>query len=156
MMIVGFFSQSKLKARSQWLLYGLTGFISVAVLYGLTFLDLSLRHPALTQGIQISLFISSSVVSAVCMLFAAPLGKYRASLPTWMILPGLVTYLMWQAAALYRSGQLDGRADFVMSSALIAAVSGGLAWLISIGILKLIPEPVLKRKTDKLAGPYDL
>lgn len=149
-------TQSELNARSQWLLYGLTGLVSVAVLYGLTLLNLSLRNPVLTQGIHVSLLISSSVVCAMCLLFAAPLGRYKASLPTWIIVPGLVTYLMWQTATLYRSGQLDGRADFMMSSALVASVSGGLAWLISLGILKLIPEPAIKKKADKLAGPYDL
>ncbi len=151
-----FLTLSRQAIKNIWMHYGMTAFLYIPISYGLVFLHLYQRHPAMTNGMQIPLLISVSILTAACLLITAPLGRYKASLPVWMSVPAFSTWFVWQSAALLNSGQLDSRTDIISSAVSISSVSGGLAWLISLWAVKLIPEPALKRKTDKTAGPYDL
>lgn len=150
-----FITLSLLAAKYVWMHYGMTALLYIPIAYGLIFLHLYQRHPAMTNGMQIPLLISVSMLAVACLLITAPLGRYRASLPAWMIVPAFSTWFVWQSAALFYSGQLDSRTDVISSAVSISSVSGGLAWLITLGILKQIPERAPK-KTKEAHGPYEL
>lgn len=154
--ILSFCTQSTATDLQRWITFSVAALAGAAIFAGLSIFVGSLRGvpmvPTLTRG---SIYSSMAVMGAA-LLVLGPLKRSRGSLFGWLIAPSVLTYLLWQSAALRSGGSLDQISGFAINASLLAAVSGGLGWLLGIGAAALVRPQTQIQAKEKHHGPYQL
>lgn len=149
--------QSHKEGKEQWLGWIWVAAALIPCLYASNMLQLVLREIPAKAFSQQQVWASSALVGIVTMLLTAGSGRWKLSLPVWIVAPAVSVILCWLSFTFVVSGTFELRPSMISILTVFAGLAGGCAWLAGLGLrtlqVKLDPK-VLKEKKG-LSGRTD-
>lgn len=152
-----FVLQTHKEGKEQWIRWMWAAFSLVPCIYAVNMVQLILREVPSKAFSQQQIWASSALVGIVSMLLTVGSGRWKLSLPVWIVAPALSAILCWLSFTFVVSGTFELRQSMISVMTVFAGLAGGSAWLAGLALrsLQVLIDPKDHKNKRSLSGKAD-